>query len=167
LSIVESELNASESNLITLTATLSSILHESLNALKDNKVNWTGFYFIEPDGSLIVGPYQGKLACQRIAKGKGVCGMAVDKKQTVIIQDVHDCKDHIACDSASKSEIVIPIIVNHKVMGVLDIDSVVVSGFNEEDKKGLEPIIQYLQRRCNWNQLTITKTRSLSSPKRR
>jgi GAF domain-containing protein len=124
-----------ETNLITLTATISSILHESLNLLKDNKINWTGFYFQEPDGELVVGPYQGKQACQRIPKGKGVCGMAVARRQCVLIPDVHHCDEHIACDSSSKSEIVFPIIVNSEVMGVLDIDSLVTSGFNEEDKK--------------------------------
>jgi len=140
-----------ETNLITITATVSSILHESLNLLKDNKVNWTGFYFIEPDGGLVVGPYQGKLACQRIPKGKGVCGMAVSQRECMLINDVHQCEDHIACDSNSKSEIVFPIMVNQRVVGVLDIDSLVVSGFNEADKIGLLPIVDLLEKNVNGN----------------
>jgi len=154
-----------ETNLITITATISSILHESLNILKDNKVNWTGFYFKEPDGGLVVGPYQGKQACQRIPNGKGVCGMAVARRQCVLIADVHNCEEHIACDSNSKSEIVFPIIVNSEVMGVLDIDSLVTSGFNEDDRKGLEVIVELIQRQCQWNQLqTNEKLSSTSFP---
>jgi len=152
-----------ETNLITLTATISALIHESINILKDNKVNWTGFYFLESDGGLVVGPYQGKMACQRIPKGKGVCGSAVTKKQCVIITDVHQCEEHIACDSNSKSEIVFPIIVNNEVMGVLDIDSLVTSGFNEDDKTGLENIINLIQTKCQWNQLIKTTTENTYS----
>jgi len=130
--------------------------------LKDNKVNWTGFYFIEPDGGLVVGPYQGKLACQRIPKGKGVCGMAVSQRECMLINDVHQCEDHIACDSNSKSEIVFPIMVNQRVVGVLDIDSLVVSGFNEADKIGLLPIVDLLEKKCQWQHLITASQPSFS-----
>ena len=108
-------------------------------------INWVGFYKMT-DGILVLGPFQGKTACVRIPVGKGVCGTAVAEDKTQLVYDVHDFPGHIACDSASNSEIVIPIHVNGRIWGVLDIDSPFVGRFSEEDRDGLEKIVEILQR---------------------
>ena len=100
-------------------------------------LNWAGFYFF--DGcELVLGPFQGKPACIRIALGKGVCGTAAQKRETVIVPDVHQFPGHIVCDSASNSEIVVPLLKNGQLLGVLDLDSPRISRFDAEDAAGLE-----------------------------
>ena len=108
-------------------------------------INWVGFYKMT-DGILVLGPFQGKPACVKINVGKGVCGTAVAEDKVQLVYDVHDFPGHIACDSASNSEIVLPIHVNGQVWGVLDIDSPFVGRFTEEDRAGLEKIVAVLER---------------------
>ena len=108
-------------------------------------INWVGFYKMT-DGALVLGPFQGKPACIRIPVGRGVCGTAVAEDKIQLVYDVHDFPGHIACDSASNSEIVLPIHVGGKVWGVLDIDSPFVGRFTEEDRDGLQKIVAILER---------------------
>lgn len=115
-----------------------------------NDINWVGFYLIKND-ELILGPFQGKPACNHIQVGKGVCGTAVSQGKTQLVPDVHAFPGHIACDSESNSEIVIPIFVNNCVVGVLDIDSPIFNRFDEIDKEGLEEVVRILVNGCDWN----------------
>ena len=108
-------------------------------------INWAGFYIME-QGALVLGPFQGKPACIRIPVGKGVCGTAVAEDRTQLVADVHQFPGHIACDSASNSEIVVPIHVNGEVWGVLDIDSPYLNRFTEEDRLGLESFVAELEK---------------------
>lgn len=124
---------------ITLYANISALLFEALN-----DVNWVGFYFVK-GCDLLLGPFQGKVACMRIPIGKGVCGMAVNEAKVIRVKDVHLFKGHIACDSASESEIVLPIWHEGKIIGVLDIDSPVKSRFSLEDEKGLQRIVKVIE----------------------
>lgn len=107
-------------------------------------INWVGFYRME-GGKLVLGPFQGKPACIEIPVGRGVCGTAVRDQQTVLVEDVHQFPGHIACDSASNSEIVVPIFRKGEIYGVLDIDSPYVSRFTREDQRGLEEIVKILE----------------------
>jgi GAF domain-containing protein len=116
-------------------------------ALSD--INWVGFYLMT-DGDLLLGPFQGKPACIRIPVGKGVCGTAAALNETQLVEDVHKFPGHIACDSASNSEIVVPIRVNGAIIGVLDIDSPRFSRFDEQDKQGLEEMVEILVEGCLW-----------------
>jgi len=125
-----------ESDLIANAANTSALLFD---ALPD--VNWAGFYFLK-GGELVVGPFQGKPACVRIAIGKGVCGTAIQRRQTIVVADVHDFPGHIACDAASLSEIVIPLIAKQGAFGVLDIDSPARGRFDKDDQRGLERIAE-------------------------
>lgn len=118
-------------------------------ALKD--INWAGFYLINGK-ELLLGPFQGKPACIHIPIGKGVCGTAVAEDKTQLVQDVHAFPGHIACDSASRSEIVIPIRKNGKILGVLDIDSPIISRFDNDDKTGLEEFVLILETSCAWEE---------------
>ncbi|VAW40352.1 Free methionine-(R)-sulfoxide reductase, contains GAF domain [hydrothermal vent metagenome] len=127
-----------ESNLIANAANLGSLLYHILE-----DVNWVGFYFHQ-DNELVLGPFQGQVACTRIALGQGVCGTAFSCNKTLRIADVHAFKGHIACDSASNSELVIPLNVNNKTIGVLDIDSPAFDRFDEYDQKGCEEIVKIL-----------------------
>jgi GAF domain-containing protein len=102
-------------------------------------LNWSGFYFLR-GGELVLGPFAGKPACVRIALGKGVCGTAAAKRETVIVPDVHAFPGHIACDAASRSEIVVPLLKNGAVVGVLDLDAPIPDRFDAEDRKGLEAL---------------------------
>ena len=124
---------------ITVYATLSALIYDSLENL-----NWAGFYLMR-DGELQLGPFQGKVACTRIPVGKGVCGTAVQKNEIIRVQDVHLFPGHIACDSASESEIVLPISKDGEVIGVLDIDSPIKNRFSEEDEKGLSKIVEIIE----------------------
>ena len=112
-------------------------------------LNWAGFYLME-DGALYLGPFQGKTACIRIPLGQGVCGTAAQKDQVLRVYDVHEFEGHIACDSASNSEIVLPIHDGDDVIGVLDIDSPLVGRFSEEDEEGLKEIVKVLEKNCIW-----------------
>ncbi len=125
---------------VTNLANASALLFSSLEGL-----NWAGFYLMR-DGKLILGPFQGKTACTEIAVGKGVCGTAVLQNRTLRVSDVHKFPGHIACDSASNSEIVVPLRKNGEVIGVLDIDSPLFDRFSEEDRAGLEHFAAVLER---------------------
>ena len=107
-------------------------------------LNWAGFYWLEND-ELVLGPFQGKVACVRISVGKGVCGTAVAERKTQLVDDVHAFAGHIACDSASESEIVVPVYSGNTIIGVFDIDSPSKSRFNEEDKAGIESLVKIFQ----------------------
>ena len=108
------------------------------------EINWVGFYKMT-DGALVLGPFQGKPACIRIEVGKGVCGTAVAQDKAQLVYNVHDFPGHIACDCASNSEIVVPIHVNGRIWGVLDIDSPRIGRFTEADRKGLEAVVTILE----------------------
>jgi L-methionine (R)-S-oxide reductase len=123
---------AGERNGLANAANLSALLYHLLPDL-----NWAGFYFLQ-GGELVLGPFQGKVACVRIALGKGVCGTAAMRRETIVVPDVHAFPGHIACDSASRSEIVIPLVYAGKLIGVLDLDSPLPARFDGEDKAGLE-----------------------------
>lgn len=125
-----------------LTANLANASALLNSALKE--INWVGFYFLEGD-ILVLGPFQGNPACVEIKSGNGVCGTAVTKDEIQLVKNVHEFPGHIACDSASNSEIVIPIHANGKVIGVLDIDSPVLARFDEEDRDGLAEIVNVLE----------------------
>ena len=109
-----------------------------------DRINWAGFYIME-EGKLVLGPFQGKTACIVIPVGKGVCGTAVAENATQLVADVHQFPGHIACDSASNSEIVVPIHVRGEIFGVLDIDSPEFGRFTQEDREGLERFVRILE----------------------
>lgn len=132
---------------VTNLANISALIYEELSDL-----NWAGFYLMR-DGKLILGPFQGKLACTQIPIGKGVCGTAVAENKTMLVENVHEFPGHIACDSASNSEIVIPVRHDGEVIGVLDIDSPLVGRFSEEDKAGLEELVSVLEAHIQSNDL--------------
>ena len=126
-----------ESDLIANMANVASMLHETF------RFWWTGFYRVI-DGELVLGPFQGPLACTRIAKGKGVCGTAWQQRQTVIVPDVNAFPGHISCSSLSRSEIVVPVIRQGEIIAVLDIDSEHLSTFDDTDRENLEKITSIL-----------------------
>ena len=127
-----------ESDVIANMANISALLFD---ALED--VSWLGFYRVKKD-ELVLGPFQGKVACIRIPVGKGVCGTAVSTKLTQRIADVHQFSGHIACDAASNSEIVVPVVVNDVVIAVLDIDSECYNRFDADDQLGIEAVVTVL-----------------------
>jgi len=135
-----SALMAGETSFLATLANTSALLFERLEG-----VNWAGFYLLEGE-TLVLGPFQGKIACVRIPVGKGVCGTAASTKSIQRVEDVHAFDGHIACDAASNAEIVLPLEVNGQVIGVLDIDSTVFSRFSEEDEKGLRELVGHLQK---------------------
>ena len=126
---------AGESDLIANAANSAALLFEVLP-----EVNWAGFYFLKA-GELLVGPFQGKPACVRIALGKGVCGTAALQRRTLVVPDVHEFPGHIACDVASRAEIVVPVVAGDALLGVLDIDSPRVGRFDAADARGLEALV--------------------------
>ena len=128
-----------EPNFIPVMSNASALLYENMEDL-----NWAGFYLMDK-GSLMLGPFQGKVACIRIEVGKGVCGTAVAEDKTQLVKDVHQFPGHIACDSASNSEIVVPIHKAGKVVAVLDIDSPSLGRFDDADKEGLETFVRTLE----------------------
>jgi len=119
-------------------ANAAALLYHSLP-----DVNWAGFYLLQGD-VLVVGPFQGKPACVRIPLGRGVCGAAAARGETILVPNVHEFADHIACDSASNSEIVVPMFKDRALLGVLDIDSPAFSRFDADDKAGLEGFVAVL-----------------------
>ncbi len=125
-------------------ANVSALLNE---ALRD--INWVGFYLLK-EGMLVLGPFQGKPACIRIPVGKGVCGTAASTRQVQLVPDVHAFPGHIACDGASRSEVVVPLLYGEKLVGVLDIDSPVLARFDEADGQGLAQIGQKVATGCDW-----------------
>ncbi len=133
-------LMAGETSFLAMISNTSALLFERLA-----EVNWAGFYLLEGD-TLVLGPFQGKLACVRIPVGRGVCGTAVAENRLQRVEDVHAFDGHIACDAASNSEIVFPLRVNDQVIGVLDIDSTAYSRFTIEDEKGLTELVVHLEK---------------------
>lgn len=125
-----------EHDLIANAANLASLLYHGLPDL-----NWAGFYFLK-NGGLVLGPFQGKIACTRIAMGNGVCGAAAETRQTVLVMNVHEFPGHIACDGASNSEIVVPILKDSQIIGVLDLDSPQFGRFDDDDRAGLELLVR-------------------------
>lgn len=136
-----------ETDVIANLSNASALLNEALQ-----EINWVGFYLMK-DGKLILGPFQGKLACIHIPVGKGVCGTAVATGKLQLVENVHDFPGHIACDSASNSEIVIPLVWKDIIIGVLDIDSPKFARFDEIDAKYLQMIAQRLVEGCDWANL--------------
>ena len=128
-----------EPHFIPVMSNASALLFENMEDL-----NWAGFYLMNK-GSLMLGPFQGKVACIRIGVGKGVCGTAVAEDRTQLVKDVHQFPGHIACDSASNSEIVVPIHRDGEVVAVLDIDSPSLGRFDESDREGLEAFVRTLE----------------------
>lgn len=127
-----------ESDRIANLSNASALLNQFLP-----NINWVGFYILQGE-QLVLGPFQGLPACVRIPIGRGVCGTAVRKEETMVVKDVHDFPGHIACDAASQSEIVIPLKKEGEVIGVLDIDSPIVNRFSKEDQEGLELFVETL-----------------------
>ena len=121
-----------------LTANAANLAALIFHTLPD--LNWAGFYWLK-GGELVLGPFQGKPACVRIALGKGVCGTAAQAGRSVVVPDVHAVPGHIACDSASRSEVVVPVISGGRVVGVLDLDSPLPARFDEEDARALEALV--------------------------
>lgn len=129
-----------EKDLIANMSNISALLNMELE-----QINWVGFYLLKQD-QLVLGPFQGKPACVRIPVGRGVCGTAISENKVQRIADVHAFPGHIACDAVSNSEIVIPLIVKGKLIGVLDIDSPILSRFDQNDEQGLVSFVEALQK---------------------
>jgi L-methionine (R)-S-oxide reductase len=135
---------ASEPSLIANAANFSALVYHSLPDL-----NWAGFYLYDGN-ELVVGPFQGKPACIRIALGRGVCGTAAQTRQTQVVRDVHSFDGHIACDAASQSEIVVPLVkADGSLLGVWDVDSPSVARFDEEDRAGMEALCEVFMQAAN------------------
>ena len=131
-----------EANVIANLSNASALLNQFLD-----RTNWVGFYLYEEESNeLVLGPFQGLPACVRIPLGKGVCGTAASERKTRLVEDVHAFPGHIACDAASQSEIVVPIVKDDKLIGVLDIDSPEKARFDEEDQRHLERFVEELVR---------------------
>jgi GAF domain-containing protein len=133
-----------ERDVIANAANLSALLAFHLEGL-----NWAGLYFLK-GRELVLGPFQGKAACVRIAVGKGVCGTAVAKQAPVLVPDVHAFPGHIACDDASRSELVVPLVRAGRVLGVIDLDSPHVERFDAEDQRGVEALAALYVDACDW-----------------
>lgn len=136
---------AGEPNLIANLSNISAVLFSQLD-----DINWAGFYLMadniaKTERELVLGPFQGNAACVRIPVGRGVCGTAVAKQTVQLVEDVHAFEGHIACDAASNSEVVLPIIVAGTVVAVLDIDSPSIARFDEDDVNGLSTLVEFLQ----------------------
>lgn len=141
-------------NWICNTANAASLLWHMFRSLPapSSAVNWSGFYVLDRQNQnqLILGPFQGKVACQTISIGKGVCGGVAASGKTLLVDDVEAFPGHIACDGDSKSEIVVPIIVDGKCVGVIDIDCAELNGFDAIDQAGLESLATLLSASCDW-----------------
>jgi GAF domain-containing protein len=138
-----------ESDALANLANASALLADALD-----RINWCGFYLLR-GGELVVGPFQGKPACVRIPVGKGVCGTAAARRETIVVPDVNDFPGHIACDSASRSEIVVPILEDERLRGVLDIDSPELSRFDDVDRQGLEQFVKVLVPLVDWRSIGL------------
>ncbi|WP_040229202.1 GAF domain-containing protein [Bhargavaea cecembensis] len=134
--LLEGEPNAT-ANLANASALLNQFM---------DRINWAGFYVMDGEDELVLGPFQGLPACVRIPLGRGVCGTAAQDRKTQLVEDVQAFPGHIACDAASRSEVVVPIVVDGQLFGVLDIDSPELSRFSEEDARGLEKFVSVLVR---------------------
>jgi GAF domain-containing protein len=124
-----------ETDAIANAANTASLIYTTLPDL-----NWAGFYFLRKPDELVLGPFQGKPACVRIAVGRGVCGTAVQERRTMRIEDVNAFADHIACDSASRSELVVPLFRGERILGVLDLDAPIPGRFDADDQRGIETL---------------------------
>lgn len=141
--------SSGENHYLPLLSNASALIWETV---KD--INWAGFYLMQK-GSLLLGPFQGKVACIRIPVGKGVCGTAVAENKSQLVKNVHDFPGHIACDSASNSEVVVPLHgADGNVFGVLDIDSPLIGRFSEEDLKGFEKLAAVLESKIDFDSVT-------------
>jgi len=138
-----------ESNFITNAANFSSLIFHSLE-----NVNWAGFYLFDGE-DLVLGPFSGKMACTRIKLDKGVCGASFSSEKTVVVEDVEKFSGHIACSAESKSEIVIPVFYEKKIVGVFDMDSPVLDRFDDYDKENLEKILREFESRTNLENLEL------------
>lgn len=138
-------ITSGEPDLIANLSNLSALINESLT-----DINWAGFYLTREPNLLVLGPFQGKVACVRIPFGQGVCGTAASSRETQLVEDVHQFSGHIACDTASNSEVVVPLIVNDEVVGVLDIDSPSIARFSPTDAEGLTRLGRFIET-LNWN----------------
>ncbi|KAG0265609.1 hypothetical protein BG011_004400 [Mortierella polycephala] len=149
--------------IVTNLANVSALIYHGLRAVTEKPINWVGFYVLDQDTSssssttsssrqdaLILGPFQGKVACTNIVFGRGVCGTAAAENRTLLVKDVHEFPGHIACDAASNSEIVVPLELDGRVIGVLDLDCEVTEGFDEVDQAGLEVVAKILVKACDW-----------------
>jgi len=128
-------------------ANFSALLYQTLPAL-----NWVGFYLLR-DRELVLGPFQGKLACVRIALGRGVCGSAAERRETIVVPDVHAFPGHIACDAASRSEVVVPLLHGRRLLGVLDLDSPEPGRFDDDDARGLAALTAQLLEASDFSRL--------------
>jgi L-methionine (R)-S-oxide reductase len=133
-----SALFSGERNGLANCANMTAVLYQVLPG-----VNWAGFYFLN-GGQLVLGPFQGKVACVRIELGRGVCGTAALRRETLVVPDVQDFPGHIACDAASRSEIVVPIVQRERLLGVLDVDSPELARFDDGDRNGLNSSVKLL-----------------------
>ncbi|SDB03861.1 GAF domain-containing protein [Pseudidiomarina indica] len=140
-------ITAGEPDLIANLSNLSALVYEVLA-----DVNWVGFYLTREPETLVLGPFQGKVACLRIPFGRGVCGTAAVTRETQRVVDVHQFEGHIACDSASNSEVVVPLVVNDEVVGVFDLDSPSIGRFSEADAEGLSRFGRFVEQ-LNWRSL--------------
>lgn len=136
-----------ETDALANLANASALLSEALD-----RINWCGFYLLR-GGELVLGPFQGKAACVRIGLGRGVCGTAAARRETVVVSDVNAFPGHIACDAASRSEIVVPILDQGRLRGVLDVDAPEPARFDDEDRAGLEAFVETLVPRIAWDSL--------------
>lgn len=127
-----------ERNGLANAANMCAVLYRTLPDL-----NWAGFYFAQ-ENELVLGPFQGNVACVRIPLGRGVCGTAAERRETLVVPDVHAFPGHIACDPASRSEIVVPLLQNDRLLGVLDLDSPLPARFDDDDARGLEALLEVL-----------------------
>ncbi|KAF4507954.1 hypothetical protein G6O67_004398 [Ophiocordyceps sinensis] len=137
-------------------ANAASLLWHAYKSLPapSSQVNWAGFYVLDPsskDPQLILGPFQGKVACQTIKFGRGICGTAAASRETQLVDDVDQFPGHIACDGESRSEVVVPIMAEDRaVVAVIDVDCAALGGFDESDKKYLQQLAELLSRSCDW-----------------
>ncbi|KAA1178123.1 GAF domain-containing protein [Rhizobium tropici] len=135
-----------EQDSIANAANTSALIFQMLPDL-----NWAGFYFLRQANELVLGPFQGKPACVRIAVGRGVCGTAVEKARSILVEDVHAFPGHIACDAASRSELVVPLFRDGRVFGVIDLDSPLPGRFDEDDQAGIEALAAIYAASCTGN----------------
>ncbi|MBB4568411.1 GAF domain-containing protein [Rhizobium leucaenae] len=135
-----------ETDPIANAANTSALIYQMLPNL-----NWAGFYFLQSDDELVLGPFQGKPACVRIAVGRGVCGTAIEREQSILVEDVHAFPGHIACDAASRSELVVPLFRDGHVFGVIDLDSPLAGRFDTDDQAGIEALATIYAAACDWD----------------
>ena len=140
-------LGEAERDFVPFLSNVSALIYGAMD-----DINWAGFYLMD-NGSLLLGPFQGKVACIRIKVGRGVCGTAVKEARTVLVPDVHSFPGHIACDEASRSEVVVPIKKDGSIVGVLDVDSPTAGRFTEADAAGLEKVVRVIERLCDFSRL--------------